>query len=112
MKTFALTGLVLATCVIAGSAMAAPTAQPPMNSFNFAFYTCDNGAAFQISYDADAPTKATLTTSDNKQHPLKREPVANGAQFSDQGVMFWTDGTSVVVKGTQIPLNNCKLKAN
>jgi membrane-bound inhibitor of C-type lysozyme len=112
MKTFFLAGLAFTASVIAVSAMAKPV-QPPMNDFNFAFYTCENGGAFQISYNSESPTEATLTTSNNnKQYPLKRMDVSNGVQFSNQNVSFWTDGNSTIVKGTEIPLNNCKLKSS
>ena len=112
MKLFSLTLVALATTAIAAPAFAKP-AQPPMNSFNFAFYTCDNGNAFQISYDSDTPSQATLTTSNNnKQYQLKRTDVSNGIQFSNQDVRFWTDGKDTVITGTGIPLNNCKMKTS
>jgi membrane-bound inhibitor of C-type lysozyme len=113
MKAIFLAGLVLGAYTMASSAIAAPSVQPPMNDFNFAFYTCDDGKAFQISYDSDAPKEATLTTSNNnKQYLLKRTPVADGVQFSSLGVTFWTDGNSIILKGTEVPFNNCKIKSS
>jgi membrane-bound inhibitor of C-type lysozyme len=104
---------VLAGCVVAAPAIAKPSDRPPMNEFKFAFYTCDSGSSFQISYDSDAPTEATLTTSNNnKQYHLKRAPVANGVQFSGENVTFWTDGSTIIVKGADTPFNNCKLKSS
>jgi membrane-bound inhibitor of C-type lysozyme len=82
--------------------------QPPMNNFDFAFYTCDNGA-FQISYDSETPTAATMTTSDNnRQYELTRKPPGDGVQFSNGAARFWTDGRKVVVEGTKDRLENCK----
>ena len=93
--------------------MAAAPMRPPMNDFNFAFYTCDGQGAFQITYDSDAPKVATMTTNDNnKQYVLTRRRVAEGAQFSDGAARFWTDGRKVVVEGTATRLENCKRKAN
>ena len=99
-------------CIAAGS-MAAATIQPPMNDFNFAFYTCDGQGAFQISYDSDAPKVAKMTTNqNNKQYVLTRKRAAGGAQFSDGVARFWTDGKRVVVEGTATRLDNCKRNAN
>ncbi|WP_293371882.1 MliC family protein [Phenylobacterium sp.] len=84
-----------------------------MNSFNEAYYTCDNGAAFAVSYDSSQPTNVTMTTSnDNNRHLLKRTPVTTGAEFASGGIKFWTDGQTVVVDGTQTPFRDCKLKPN
>jgi len=103
----------LAMGCIAAGAMAAAPMRPPMNDFNFAFYTCDGQGAFQITYDSDAPKVATMTTNDNnKQYVLTRRRVAEGAQFSDGAARFWTDGRKVVVEGTATRLENCKRKAN
>jgi hypothetical protein len=98
---------------LATVAAAAPKMQPPMNSFDFAFYTCDAGGAFQITYDSDTPTSATLTTNDhNKQYTLMRRPIAEGVQFANGEARFWTDGKKVVVDGTRPSLANCKRMAN
>jgi len=102
----------VAAGAVAAAASAEPSVQPPMNDFNFAFYTCDGGA-FQISYDSDTPTEAKMTTSDhNRQYVLERKTVADGVQFSGAAAKFWTDGKKVVVEGTDPPLRNCKLKSN
>jgi membrane-bound inhibitor of C-type lysozyme len=99
---------------MAASAAAAASGpmQPPMNNFDFAFYTCDGGA-FQIAYDSTAPKSATLTTNDdNKQYVLARQPVANGVQFASGAAKFWTNGQKVVVDGTAPPLRDCRMKSN
>lgn len=84
--------------------------QPPMNTFDFAFYTCDAGA-FEIDYDSDTPTQATIVTSNhNQKHELTRTPSQTGVQFAGGGVKFWTDGKKVLVEGAAIPLDNCRLK--
>ena len=81
-----------------------------MNSLQFAFYDCDAGA-FEIDYDSETPTQATLVTSDhNRRYELKRSASGNGVQFSGAGVTFWTDGKKVRVEGTSARLDNCKLK--
>ena len=104
--------LALVPGCMAVSAMAAGM-QPPMNNFNFAFYTCDDQGAFQVTYDSETPRVATLTTNDNnKQYVLNRRPVADGAQFSSSAARFWTDGRKVVVEGTAKRLENCKRVAN
>lgn len=111
MRTLPLAGLMLAGCMVSAPAIARPSYEPPMNDFNFTYYTCDNGAAFQVAYDSNEPTEATLTTSNNsKQYHLKRAPVESGAKFSDDKVTFWTDGNSVVVQGTELSFNNCTPK--
>ena len=73
--------------VLAGllsSAASAASAQPPMGDFLGAFYTCDQGQAFQISYDSKSPTAATITTSNNNaRYELKRRAGAAGSQFSN-----------------------------
>lgn len=90
-------------------ALAAPSSQPPMNAFNSAYYVCDSGGQFAVSYDSGKPKSARLTTSNNsKTYDLKRRPVQSGAEFAGAGVTFWTDGKDVRVSGTAIPLANCK----
>lgn len=103
----------LATCLAWSDAMAAKSMTPPMDDFNNAFYTCDAGGAFLISYDSDKPESASLTTSNNsKRYELKRTPVETGAQFSGETVKFWTDGTTVTVVGTEVALLNCVRKTS
>jgi membrane-bound inhibitor of C-type lysozyme len=112
MKTLLLAGLMLGAYATAAPAIAKPSDLPPMNDFNFAYYTCEGGKAFQVSYESDAPKAADLTTSNNnKQYSLKRIPVAKGVEFTGQDVTFWTDGETVRLAGTEIPFNNCKLKS-
>ena len=98
---------------VAGSAARAQTApmKAPMNDFNQAFYRCDAGGAFMMSYDADDPAKAEMAGNDGaKPHQLKRTPAANGVEFTGGGVRFWTDGKTVVVEGAKAPFKNCKMK--
>lgn len=103
----------LALLSLASPVIAARAPAPPMDGFNDAFYTCDNGAAFAMSYDSNAPTSATMTTSnDNDRHQLKKTPVARGVEFAGGAIKFWTDGQSVVVDGTQVPFRDCRLKPN
>jgi membrane-bound inhibitor of C-type lysozyme len=93
MKTLAGIGAAFVASVVSLPAIAASPTQPPMGAFSDAFYTCDGGGAFNMSYDSNTPTQATMTTSDNNdQHLLKRTSVASGAEFSGGGVTFWTDG--------------------
>jgi membrane-bound inhibitor of C-type lysozyme len=104
--------IALVACLSTAPAMAATRVELPMDSFNNAFYTCDDGGAFLMSYDSNEPKEATMTTSNNSKHyTLKKAKVADGVQFSDQKVKFWTDGKTVVVEGTEVPLNHCKPKA-
>ena len=101
----------LSTFVIAGPAVAQPPAQPPMNAFNQAFYRCDGGEAFMISYDSEQPTSAEMVTnSDNRHYQLKRGTASNGVQFSGGPAKFWTDGHSVVAEGAKATFKNCKMK--
>ena len=97
----------------ANAATPAPAGmKPPMNDFNQAFYRCDNGGAFSISYDSDTPATAEITTNDdNKPHALKRTPSPSGAQFTGGAARFWTDGKTVVVEGPKAAFKNCKMKA-
>lgn len=112
MKVLPVIGVALAACVISGPAASAPSMQPPMNTFDEAFYACDNGGAFLISYDSSEPANATMTTSNNnKQYALKRTQADNGVQFVGDTVKFWTDGKAVVVDGADEHLLHCKMKA-
>ena len=112
--------LVLSAGALAGPVGAQPAAtpapagmKPPMNDFNQAFYRCDNGGAFSISYDSDTPATAEITTNDdNRPHVLKRTPSPSGAQFTGAAARFWTDGKTVVVDGPKAAFKNCKMKTN
>lgn len=113
MRALLMTCVSLAGFMWAGASLAATEAQPPMNNFNEAYYTCDASGAFLMSYDSNKPAAATMTTSNtSKRYALKRMPVAEGSQFSGEGVKFWTDGKSVIVEGTQVPLQKCMLKGS
>jgi len=90
------------------SAPAPAPMQPPMNTFDYAYYDCEAGA-FEIDYDSDTPTQATIITS-NQKYALTRTASSSGVEFAGRGVKFWTDGKKVSVQGTAIPLANCRLK--
>ncbi len=116
MKGLSMVGAALAAGLIGAPTMAAPSGgssiQPPMDGFNDAFYTCDNGRAFLIAYDSETPANATMTTNDNdRRYALKRTPADTGVQFTGEAAKFWTDGKSVVVEGTDARYRNCKLKS-
>lgn len=100
----------------AAPALAQPApakAQPPMNDFSQAFYRCDGGLAFMMSYDSDQPTSADMTTNDDGRHyALKRTTAPSGVEFSGGGAKFWTDGKTVVVEGTRSAFKNCKIKSS
>ena len=111
MKTLTLVSACLVAGLVAAPSLAAPDVQPPMNDFNFAFYICDGGASFMMTYDANPPTGASMTTNDdNRTRQLKRAPDDTGARFQGEGGTFWTDGKVVRVQGTHKPYPNCKLK--
>jgi membrane-bound inhibitor of C-type lysozyme len=104
-------GAALAFSLAAGSAVAQATLQPPMNDFNQAYYRCDGGAAFMMTYESDQPATAEMAANDdNKHHELKRSPSPAGVQFTGGGVKFWTDGKTVVVEGTKSSFKNCRTK--
>lgn len=103
-------GAALVALAAATPAKAEAAIQPPMNTFNQAFYTCDGGA-FTISYDSETPTSAKLTTSNSHEYELNRAASPTGVQFSNDRVSFWTDRKSVKVQGTQLKLLNCKTNA-
>ena len=111
--------LSLSWALAAAAAHAQPAAapapsgpKPPMNDFSQAFYRCDGGLNFMMSYDGDQPTTAEMATNDEGRHyNLKRSNAANGVQFTGGGVKFWTDGKSVVVDGAKAAFKNCKTKA-
>jgi membrane-bound inhibitor of C-type lysozyme len=102
----------LLSAVTFSSALAQPAPpQPPMNDFTQAFYRCDGGLAFMMSYDSDQPTTADMLTNDDGRHyALKRTASTNGVQFAGGGARFWTDGKTVVVEGTKSAFKNCKIK--
>ena len=101
----------LAAGLAAGSATAAGEAQPPMDSFNGAFYTCEDGGAFMVSYDSETPETATVTTnSDNKRYQLKRTPSSGGVEFTDGRVKFSTVGKTGLLQGTSTHFQNCRTK--
>ena len=112
MKTVPILCVALAISAITTTlTLADPSPKPPMNDFGQAFYKCDEGAAFMMSYDQDDPSKASMTTSSgNKRYDLKRTTSPNGAEYAGSKVSFWTDGKSVVVKGTVVAFKNCKTK--
>jgi membrane-bound inhibitor of C-type lysozyme len=102
-------GLVAAGA-IAAPATAQTAAQPPMNDFNQAFYTCDGGA-FLISYDSETPEHATVTTNlKNKTYELKRTTAPTVVKFAIEAARFWTDGKTATLDGSDAPLKNCKMK--
>jgi membrane-bound inhibitor of C-type lysozyme len=104
-------GATLALGLVAGRSAAQAPKQPPMNDFNQAFYRCDGGGAFMMSYDSDQPTAADMAGNDeSKHHALKRTPSPSGVEFTGGGVKFWTDGKTVLVEGAKAPFKNCKMK--
>jgi membrane-bound inhibitor of C-type lysozyme len=103
----------MASAGLLSSALAASaaTVQPPMGDFDAAYYSCDQGQGFQISYDSKSPASATVTTSDNNaRHQLKRVSAASGPEFSDGTVTVSVTSQGAQVKGTQVALTGCKLK--
>ncbi len=95
----------------AASASGPSGPKPPMNDFNQAFYRCDGGANFMMSYDGDDLAKAEMAANDGaKPHVLKRAPAKDGVEYTGGGVRFWTDGKTVVVEGAKSPFKNCKTK--
>lgn len=114
MRSLVTFGVVLMVASLqAAPVVMAAQVQLPMDNFRNAFYTCDDGGAFLVSYDTRQPKEAIITTSTNpKKHQLKRTTVAEGAKFSGETISFWTDGKTVVVEGTEAPMRNCKLKTS
>ena len=107
--------LSMAALPASSQAPAAPSAaaglQPPMNDFTQAFYRCDGGLAFMMSYDGDKPQTADMLTNDDGRHyALKRRASASGVEFAGGGARFWTDGKTVVVEGAKSAFKNCKMK--
>ena len=97
-----------------GPALAQPAAmQPPMNDFDQAFYRCDGGEAFMMTYDSEQPQKADMVTnSDNRHYQLKRTEPKNGVEFSGGGAKFWTDGKSASMESSKGSFKNCKTKTS
>jgi len=104
-------GAAVALTLAAGPAFGQPApAQPPMNSFDQAFYRCDGGEAFMMSYDSDQPgTAEMVTNSDQRHYQLKRAEPKTGVEFTGAGVRFWTDGKTVSGETPKSPLKNCKI---
>ncbi len=101
----------LASAQPASPPAAAAGFQPPMNDFTQAFYRCDGGLAFMMSYDDEKPKTADMLTNDDGRHyALKRTASQNGAEFAGGGARFWTDGKTVVVEGAKSAFKNCKMK--
>jgi membrane-bound inhibitor of C-type lysozyme len=100
-----------ALCLTAAPTLADTPMQPPMTEFNQAFYTCEGGGAFMMSYDSEQPTTAEMTNNaDGKHHQLKRTQAASGVEFKGAAMRFWTDGKTVVVEGASAPFKNCRKK--
>lgn len=105
--------VIMASAGLLSSALAASAAgiQPPMGDFDGAFYACDQGRGFQISYDAKDAKTATVTTSDNNaEHQLKRVSSTQGPEFSDGTMTVDVSGQGAQVQGARIALTGCKLK--
>jgi membrane-bound inhibitor of C-type lysozyme len=104
----------LATGLAAGPAVGPARAaepQPPMNDFYQAFYRCEGGGAFSITYDSDQPTTADMAANDgSKPATLKRTPSAAGFTFAAGAAKFWTDGKTVVAEDAKGAFKNCKIK--
>ncbi|HSV04740.1 MAG TPA: hypothetical protein VLI41_16205 [Phenylobacterium sp.] len=112
MKALPMIGGVLVWSLWSSAAMSEAPKQPPMNNFNFAFYTCAQGGAFQVDYDSATPKEATLTTSNNNtRYVLTRGSGDEGVQFSKGAVTLRTSGRTALVEGTKIPFKDCKLKS-
>jgi membrane-bound inhibitor of C-type lysozyme len=103
--------LLAASVGLLTSGLATAAMQPPMGTFEGAFYTCDEGQAFQVSYDSKDPKSAKVTTSNqNKQYDLKRVAAPDSAKFSNGTVNVSVFGEGAKVEGTEIKLTGCKLK--
>jgi len=105
--------LILVACagLAASGAASGATTQPPMGAFDGAYYTCDQGQAFQISYDSKKAEDAKVTTSaDDATYQLKRVPDAAGADFSNGSVKVSVSGDAAQLQGTPSPFTDCKLK--
>jgi hypothetical protein len=105
--------LVLAVAAgwLSSAAASAASTQPPMGQFLGAYYTCDQGQAFEMSYDAKSPTDAAITTSNNNhRYQLKRVAGAASPQFSNGAVTVSVSANGAQVQGTTVSLTDCKLK--
>ena len=98
----------------AGPALAQPPAmQPPMNDFYQAFYQCDGGGTFMMSYDSETPAKAEMIpNSDRRKYDLTRITAPTGVAFAGAGARFWTDGKTVVAEAAKASFHNCRIKKN
>ena len=114
MYALRLTCAVGALVLAAGPALGQPAPpQPPMNDFYQAFYRCDGGENFMMTYDTDTPQKAEMVTnSDQRHYELKRTTPASGVGFSGGPAKFWTDGKAVNVETAKGAFKNCKTKTN
>jgi hypothetical protein len=82
-----------------------------MNDFYQAFYTCEGGATFMMTYDSDEPQQAKLITNgDRKAYELKRSAAPAGVGFNGGVAKFWTDGKAVKLEGTPGQYKSCKVK--
>ena len=81
-------GVLAALISAAGPALAQPAPmRPPMNDFDQAFYRCDGGEAFMMTYDADEPTSAEMVTnSDQRHYKMKRADAKGGVERCSSAV--------------------------
>lgn len=95
-----------------GALAQAPAAvQPPMNDFYQAFYQCEGGEAFMMSYDSETPEKAEMIpNSDRRKYDLARTAAPSGVAFVGAGARFWTDGKTVVAEAGKASFHNCRIK--
>ena len=101
---------IIAATAMMTSPISVQAAEPPMNDFYQAFYTCDGGS-FMVAYDSDTPTTATVSANNAKKpYELKRSEAPSGILFAASGAKFWTDGKTATLEGTPTPLKNCKKK--
>jgi membrane-bound inhibitor of C-type lysozyme len=112
MNAFPIVCATLSLALAAGPALAdSSPMQPPMNAFAQAFYRCDGGEAFMMSYDSEQPESAEMVTnSDNRHYELKRSTAPNGVRFAGPTAKFWTDGKTVTVESAKASFHNCKMK--
>lgn len=112
MKALTMVSSVLVWCLYAPLTATASPKQPPMNNFNFAFYTCDGGDAFQVAYDSDTPKTATLTTNTNSRPYVLTRTSDEAMRFAKGAIRFEPNGRTAVIEGAKAPLKGCKLKGN
>jgi membrane-bound inhibitor of C-type lysozyme len=114
MTAFRMACAAVALALVAGQALSQPAPmQPPMNDFDQAFYRCDGGEAFMMTYDDEHPTQAEMVTnSDQRHYKLKRAEAKSGVEFSGGGAKFWTDGKTVSGETPKAAFKNCKIKTS